>query len=132
MLRLLVLVGILAIPSPIDAAGPNSICGIGVVATTDDPPVNLYGQAPEATVKDHLVVDYTIPGGPGALVGLQKGDEITQIEDRKVAGMKLRAALGLIRGPVGTTVALTIVRQGVAQPFVLTVARELLKVPANK
>ncbi|KKW36957.1 MAG: Carboxyl-terminal protease [Candidatus Giovannonibacteria bacterium GW2011_GWA2_53_7] len=68
------------------------------------------------------------PGAPADKAGLKSGDIVTKINDRFVTSYKnVRAALEDIKGPRGTTVKLLVIRDGVPQPFVLTIARDEIK-----
>jgi len=58
-----------------------------------------------------LVTD-TIDGGPAAAAGLRKGDIITGIDNRQIGGMSLNQAADLIGGPAGSSVRLTVNRNG--------------------
>jgi carboxyl-terminal processing protease len=58
-----------------------------------------------------LVTDL-IAGGPAAGAGLRKGDIITSVNNQQLGGMSLNQAAEYIGGPMGTTVRVTIDRQG--------------------
>ena len=62
-------------------------------------------------------------GSPAAKAGLRNGDVIIAVNGRLLAGTTDDTAVVLIRGDIGTVVRLTIVRAGVAQPFVVAVTR---------
>lgn len=70
-----------------------------------------------------------IAGSPADRAGLQPGDVIVAADGRQLGGLDSAAAMSLIRGPAGTSVKLTISREGKA-PFDVTVAREAIIVPA--
>jgi carboxyl-terminal processing protease len=64
------------------------------------------------TAPEGVLVTGVIEGGPAAGAGLKKGDLIVAIDGRKIAGMGLSQAADYIGGPSGSTVRLTIARQG--------------------
>lgn len=73
-----------------------------------------------------------MPGGPGEKSGLQKGDEITQVNGISVAGMNfVYVVTKLIRGSEGTPVTITIKRNGIAGLQSFTIIREPVTVPPN-
>lgn len=63
---------------------------------------------------DTILVISTIPGGPSEKVGLIAGDKIIFINDSLVAGkgITIEQAMGMLKGPRGTTVRLKILRKG--------------------
>lgn len=74
------------------------------------------------THKDGVLVTGTIEGGPAAAAGLRKGDVITSVDNRPLGGMSLNQAADLIGGPQGSTVRVTIDRNG--QAFGATMQRK--------
>ena len=65
---------------------------------------------------------------PAKKAGIQTGDIIVKLDDKPVKGMSLDHAVALMRGPRGSKVKLTIVREGVDKPFDVTVTRQIIKV----
>lgn len=65
---------------------------------------------------------------PAAKAGVEAGDLIIKLGDKAVKGMTLNDAVELMRGAPGTELVLTIVREGVEQPFELTLVRDVIKV----
>lgn len=65
---------------------------------------------------------------PAAKAGVEAGDLIIKLGDKAVKGMSLSEAVELMRGAPGTELILTIVREGVEQPFELTLKRDIIKV----
>lgn len=59
-----------------------------------------------------LRVITTLPDTPAERAGVRAGDVITQIDGKSVGKMTVDEAVKLIRGEVGTTVALTVNRSG--------------------
>ena len=73
---------------------------------------------------DRLVVISPIEGGPAFRLGIQAGDVISRIEGESTKPISSYEAMQKLRGPRGTEVTITIVREGLEKPFDLTVARE--------
>ncbi|MEX1033350.1 MAG: S41 family peptidase [Cellvibrionaceae bacterium] len=67
-------------------------------------------------------------GTPAAEAGVQAGDLIIKLGNKSVKGMSLNDAVDLMRGPKGSEINLTIIREGVDQPFDLTLVRDTIKV----
>ena len=58
------------------------------------------------------VVLGTVENGPAAEAGLRRGDVITAVDGRSIAGMSLSEAAALIGGPAGTSVRFEVDRAG--------------------
>ncbi|WP_003540381.1 S41 family peptidase [Desulfotomaculum nigrificans] len=81
-------------------------------------------------VKDHrLTVIKPFAKTPAAKAGIKAGDIITEIGGQKTKDMDTETAVNLMRGPVGTSVELTIAREGVPQPLKFKLQREEISVP---
>jgi carboxyl-terminal processing protease len=83
-----------------------------------------------------LAVIAPLPGTPAAEAGIKAGDYIVGITDkdknveRGTSGISLPDAVQLIRGPAGSIVTLTIVRDGDEDPVVADVVRRSIDVPS--
>ena len=75
-----------------------------------------------------IMVVSTIPGSPAEKGGVLVGDHITKIDDKTTAGMTTTDAATNIRGPIGTKVTLTIIREGVKDPVVITLTRANIEI----
>jgi carboxyl-terminal processing protease len=75
-----------------------------------------------------LVVQRPIPGSPAAKV-LLKGDEIVAVDGAPVNGKTIDAVVATIKGPAGTTVSLTIKRDGQLLPDPVVIKRADVHVP---
>ncbi|MCA9111431.1 MAG: PDZ domain-containing protein, partial [Planctomycetaceae bacterium] len=73
------------------------IVGIGVELKAHDQGMHIVG---------------VIEGGPAESAKLQQGDIITAINNQSIAGMSLNQAADMITGPEGTSVNLTVNRNG--------------------
>lgn len=70
-----------------------------------------------------------IPGQPAELAGLQPGDVIIAVDGRSVTGIDYFQVIGMVRGPAGTTVELSIRRDGIDEPLEFTIVRAQFDVP---
>ncbi|MFT7224061.1 MAG: carboxyl-terminal processing protease [Cellvibrionaceae bacterium] len=68
-----------------------------------------------------------VDGSPAAIAGLKVGDLIIKLDDESIQGLSLSEVAKRIRGLKGTSVTFTIVRQGVDEPFDVTVIRDTIK-----
>jgi carboxyl-terminal processing protease len=75
-----------------------------------------------------LKVISPIDGSPAAEAGMQSGDVILKIDNVVIKGMPINEAVEKMRGPKGSEIVLTIGRPGTAQPFDLTLTRDVIKV----
>ncbi|MBW1730123.1 MAG: S41 family peptidase [Deltaproteobacteria bacterium] len=81
----------------------------------------------EITIKDKvLTVVSPIEGTPAYKAGLKAGDKIIRIEDKSTKDMTLMDAVKRIRGPKGTKVKLTILREGEKKPLVFSITRDVI------
>jgi len=77
-----------------------------------------------------LQVVAPLEGTPAEKAGLRPGDKIIKINDKLTADITTEEAVTLIRGPKGTEVVLTIIRDGWESTKDFTIKREVIKVPS--
>jgi carboxyl-terminal processing protease len=65
---------------------------------------------------------------PAQRAGLQAGDTIIRIDQKPVKGLSLGEAVNLMRGPPGTEIRLTIMRESAERPFDVTIERAIIQV----
>jgi carboxyl-terminal processing protease len=83
----------------------------------------------EVGTEDGMVkVISPIEDTPAARAGIRAGDVITKINDTSTKGLSLTDAVKMMRGPVKTPITLTISRQGQAQPIVIKIVRDTIRV----
>jgi carboxyl-terminal processing protease len=76
------------------------------------------------SVDGNITVVSPFEGTPAHRLGIRAGDVISRIEDEDARGMTIDDAVRRLRGPKGTPVRITIVRQGYDQPVEFTVIRD--------
>ena len=87
----------------------------------------------EVTQEDGYVkVVSPIDGTPADKAGMQTNDIITQVNGATVLGLTMDQAVDLMRGPIGSEVVITVVREGTTEPFDVSIIRETIKVAAVK
>ena len=83
-----------------------------------------YGIGIQFDVLDgYITVISVIPGSPSEQVGLQPGDLITEIEGKSAHNIKRDDVPLKLKGKKGTKVTVTIKREGIAEPFQVTITR---------
>ncbi len=65
---------------------------------------------------------------PAERAGIQPGDLIIQIDNKPIKGLTLQEAVVLMRGPAGSKIVLTILRNGVNAPFDVKLKRDVITV----
>lgn len=69
---------------------------------------------------------------PAAAAGIQTGDFITHVNGESLMGLNLDDAVELMRGPVGSEIVITVVREGTPDPFDVSIIRDTIKLTAVK
>jgi len=98
----------------VDTAG--AFGGLGIEITTD---------------KSFIKIVSPIDDTPAQKAGVQAGDYITHLDGVSVIDMTLKEAIDIMRGEVGTSITLTIVR-GTENPFDIEIERDIIKVQSVK
>ena len=65
---------------------------------------------------------------PAEKAGIKAGDFIVKIGKEQVQGKSLMEAVKLMRGPVGTSINLTVRRKGVKKPLIFKIVRKIIEV----
>lgn len=71
-----------------------------------------------------------IDGTPADAAGIMSGDFITAVDGASVLGLTLDDAVDLMRGPVGSEIVITVVREGEVEPFDVSIIRDTIKLTA--
>jgi carboxyl-terminal processing protease len=87
----------------------------------------------EITTRNNvLTVVSPIEDTPAYRAGIKSGDQIIKIEDEFTKDMPLVEAVKKMRGPKGTTIRITLRREGVPHLIDLTLTREVIKIQSVK
>lgn len=92
---------------------------------------SFAGVGMEIDVKDGvLTVIAPLKGTPAEAAGIKAGDQIVAIDGKSTDGLSTEKAVSKIRGPIGTTVSLTIIRGG--KSLEIKIIRDTIQVPETK
>jgi carboxyl-terminal processing protease len=81
----------------------------------------------EITIRDSvLTVVSPIEGTPAYIAGLKAGDKIVKIEEKSTKDMTMMEAVKMIRGPKGTKVNLTIIRDEAEKALEFSITRDVI------
>ena len=69
---------------------------------------------------------------PASEAGLKAGDYIVKINNTQVQGKSLSEAVDLMRGPVGSSIELTVRRIGEKKALIFNIVREIIQVQSVK
>lgn len=87
----------------------------------------------EVTQEDGFVkVVSPMDGTPADEAGVEAGDFITHVDGESLLGLTLDEAVDLMRGPVGSEIIVTLVREGEAEPFDVSIIRDTIKLTAAR
>ncbi len=69
-------------------------------------------------------------GTPADAAGILAGDFITAVDGENVLGLTLDEAVEMMRGPIGSEIIITVVREGEVEPFDVSIIRDTIKLTA--
>lgn len=69
---------------------------------------------------------------PADAAGVESGDFITHVDGESILGLALDEAVKLMRGPVGSEIIITVVREGEEEPFDISIIRDVIKLTAAR
>lgn len=84
--------------------------------------VNLEGE--------YLTISEPFPGSPAEAAGLLPGDMVVGVDGEDMTGIEPELVRRRVLGPKGSTVILTIRREGVEEPFDVSITRARIVVPS--
>ncbi|MEW6602048.1 MAG: S41 family peptidase [Nitrospirota bacterium] len=79
-----------------------------------------------------LTIIAPIEDTPADKAGVLAGDIIIKIDGESTKDLSLQDAVSKLRGPKGTTVTITIVREGLEKPMDITITRDIIKLKSVK
>jgi carboxyl-terminal processing protease len=82
------------------------------------------------TDAEYLTIIAPMSGSPAEAAGLEAGDQIVAVDGDDMTGVEPQLVIRRVMGPEGSTVRLTIRREGVAEPFDVVVTRGTIDVPS--
>jgi carboxyl-terminal processing protease len=90
---------------------------------------NYGGLGLEVDMDDGFIkIIAPMDGTPAEKAGIEAGDLIIQLDQQPVKGLSLAEAIELMRGEPGSSIKLTIARDGEVRPLELTLVREIIEV----
>ncbi len=90
---------------------------------------NFGGLGIQIAIKDdQLTVIAPIDDTPAFRAGIEAGDKILKIEEQATNDMTLMEAVKLLRGPKGTQVTITIMREGFDKPREFVLVRDIIEI----
>ncbi len=96
----------------------------------DDISGSFEGVGMEISIRDNtLTVVSPLKGTPASESGIKSGDRILEIDGKATKGISIDAAVQRIRGPKGTDVTFTILRDGASELRTITVTRDVIEIP---
>jgi len=85
----------------------------------------------EVTQEDGFVRVITpMDDTPAMEAGVEAGDFITHVDGEALLGLTLEQAGDLMRGPVGSEIVITVVREGADEPFDISIIRDRIRLTA--
>jgi carboxyl-terminal processing protease len=82
------------------------------------------------TTTEYLTITSPISGSPAERAGLLPGDQVIAIDGEDMTGVDAEVARLKVLGPAGSTVVLTILREGESEPLEFTIVREKITIAA--
>ncbi len=87
----------------------------------------------EISIRDDvLTIIAPIEDTPAYRIGLKAGDQIVKIDDRLTKDIGIMEAVKLLRGPKGSSVTVTIMRESFSKPKPFTITREIIRIESVK
>lgn len=99
--------------------------------TREDISGQFGGLGIEVTMEEGVIkVVSPIDDTPAARAGIMANDLIVELDGTSVQGLSLDTAVDTMRGPIGTNIKVTVVREGVAEPLTFDLTRATISMRA--
>src|SRR5690606_24941709 len=99
--------------------------------TREDSSGQFGGLGIEVTMEEGVIkVVSPIDDTPAARAGILANDLIVELDGSPVQGLTLDAAVDKMRGPIGTSIKVTVVREGVSEPLTFDLTRATISMRA--
>jgi len=82
------------------------------------------------TTGEFLTIVSPMPNSPAEKAGLKAGDKIIAVDGKDMTGVDPSLVLRRVLGPAGTTVVLTVQREGEEKPFEVSIVRQRITIPS--
>lgn len=82
------------------------------------------------TSGEYLTIISPMPNSPAEKAGLKAGDKIIAVDGEDMTGVDPSLVLRRVLGPAGSTVTLTIQREGESAPFEVRIVRQKITIPS--
>ncbi|MCJ7734346.1 MAG: S41 family peptidase, partial [Anaerolineales bacterium] len=82
------------------------------------------------TTTDYLTIISPMSGSPAEKAGLLPGDQVIKIDGEDMTGLDGTLVIRKVLGPAGSTVVLTVQREGEPAPFEVTIVRAKINIPS--
>lgn len=79
---------------------------------------------------EYLTIVSPMPGSPAEEVGLEPGDQIIAVDGEDMTGIDGNLVIRRVLGPAGSEVQLTVRREGLDEPFDVTITRAKITIPS--
>jgi carboxyl-terminal processing protease len=94
-------------------------------ALREDQRGKYYGVGMTVAPQDnHTVVQAPMPDSPASKAGIRPGDVIHNVDGKPTDGLTTSEVSDLLRGPKGTTVHVSVIREGDVEPLVFSITRD--------
>ena len=82
------------------------------------------------TSGDLLRIISPLPGSPAEAAGMLPGDSIIAVDDEEMIGLDAFSVIAKVRGPAGSSVSISVLREGMPEPLTLEIKRYKITIPS--